>query len=130
MRGLFPKSSFSWGNKPLSANFWRVVLHGESNYSIIQREKEFHASNAFSSNLDTINPKVFAKHGWNIVPNIMLTLAWNNGIVFEKLKPEIGVWIWKTLFGHSISGWWRFHARHVNIFYDDLHFDALVIGLC
>ena len=45
-------------------------------------------TNAFSDNLNTINPNVFVKHCRNVVscPGLlMLTLAWNIDILFEKL---------------------------------------------
>ena len=72
-------------------------------------------TNAFSSNLNTVNLKVFPKHGQigfilevnssevsNVVScsvSLMLTRTWDIDILFEKLTPEIGVW--KTPFGHS-----------------------------
>ena len=88
--------------------------------------------NAFFGNLSTINLKEVS----NVVScsvSFMLTLAWGIDILFERLLPEIGGWIWKTPFAHSPSRGWRFHAKPVfffNIFCGDLHFDALIIGLC
>ena len=62
----------------------------------------------------------------------MLTLTRGIDILFEKLTPETGGWIWKAPFGLCVWGW-GFHANPAhsfNIFSDDLNFDALILGLC
>ena len=53
----------------------------------------------------------------------MLTLNWGTDILFEKLRPEIRSWIWKTPFTlYALSPF-------LNIFSGYLQFDALIIGL-
>ena len=93
------------GDKPFSANLWGVVLQGGLMVALCKGRENI--TNAFSSNLKTINPKVFPKHGGigfilevnseevlNVVSysvTLMLTLAWSIDILFEKLTPETGV---------------------------------------
>ena len=37
--------------------------------------------------------------------SFMLTLNWGTGILFEKLTPQIGGWIWKTLWTLQLRCW-------------------------
>ena len=62
----------------------------------------------------------------------MLTLNWGIDILFEKLAPEIGGWIWKAIFAHCSYGDGDFMQclSFFNIFSDNLHFYALNTGLC
>ena len=49
-------------------------------------------------------------------------------ILFEKLTPETGGWIWKSPFPLRLWGW-KFHAKPLfffNIFNGNLHFEALI----
>ena len=62
----------------------------------------------------------------------MLTLAWGVDILFEKLTPEIGGEFEETFCTALCLGGWGFHAKPamiLNIFSDDPHVDALIIGL-
>ena len=140
--GLISKKRFSWGTNLFGKTYGWLFYMGEPMIALCQEIRSF--TNTFSSNLNTINPKIFPKHGGirfifdfsNVVSSsvsLMLTLSWGIDILFENLTPEIGGWIWKTHFAYSASGWWRFITKPVfyfNIFCGDLHFDASIMGLC
>ena len=102
--GIFSKKSFSRGHKPFEETYWGLFYMGGLMIALCEGRGSF--TDAFSSNLNTTNPKVFLKHGGtgfifevnslevlNIVPcsvPLKLTLAWGSDILFEKLTPEIG----------------------------------------
>ena len=79
MGELFSRKSFAWVKKSFGANLWGGVYVG-TNDQIMQ--------------------------GWNLMVNrfqrrvklvlLSLTLTWLINILFEKLTPQIGDWIWKT----------------------------------
>ena len=55
----------------------------------------------------------------------------NINILFERLTPQIGSWIWKKSSAHYASGVEDFIGKpaFLNIFKGDLYFDALIIRL-
>ena len=59
---FFSIKSFSWEEQTFLSEFIGVVLHGRTNDQIIPRVNESF-SNAFSSNLNTVNSENFSNHG-------------------------------------------------------------------
>ena len=63
----------------------------------------------------------------------MLNLTWGTDILFYELRPETGRDEFeKHPLHYATFLGWGFHAKPVfflNIFSDDPHFDALIVGL-
>ena len=60
MGGLFSKD-FSWGDKPLGQTYWGLFYKG--GLMIALSNGKGSSTNTFSSNMNTIDPKFFPKHG-------------------------------------------------------------------